>query len=33
MYTLCVLNGSWQPDALDVVVLDYDFSLPLIEPP
>ena len=32
MYTLCVLNGSWQPDALDVVVLDYDSSLPVIEP-
>ncbi len=23
MYTMCVLNGSWQPDALDVMVLPY----------
>ncbi len=32
MSTMCVLNGSWQPEALDVVVLDYDDSLPIIEP-
>lgn len=23
MYTMCVLNGTWSPDALDVMVLSY----------
>ena len=32
MYTMCVINGTWGPEALDVVVLDYDDSVPKIEP-
>ena len=24
MYTMCVLSGSWRPDALDVMLLPYD---------
>lgn len=32
MYTMCVINGSWRPDALDMVILDYDSSIPVIQP-
>ncbi|MCD2491205.1 DUF4397 domain-containing protein [Lacrimispora sp. NSJ-141] len=32
MYTMCVLNGTWGPDAIDVMVLSYDDTIPEIQP-
>ena len=32
MYTMCVINSTWSPEALDVVILDYDAGVPVPEP-